>query len=86
MHRHRFIATYLSRLIRTGFQSPQRVLNDLVSGMTGFRPSDQDDEAALTVDLEPPRGFNFEGLSNSEYLIEFSGVILISILLQTQTY
>jgi len=47
--------------------------------MTGFRPSDWDDGTALTVKLEKPRGFSFESLSQSEHLIEFSGVILISI-------
>ena len=79
IHRHRFIATYLSRLIRTGFQFPNQVLNDFVFGMTGFQLSDCDESPALPVQLEKPRGFNFSSLSESEHLIEFSGVILISI-------
>ena len=48
--------------------------------MTRFRPSGWYD--GPTIELEPPRGFNFESLldsERSEHLIEFSGVILISI-------
>ena len=48
-------------------------------GRTGFRLSDWDDSSALTVQLEKPGGFNFSSLSESEHLIEFSSVILISI-------
>ena len=48
--------------------------------MTDSRPSDWDDDyTILTVRLERPRGFNFNSLLDSEHLIEFSGVILISI-------
>jgi len=48
--------------------------------MTGFRPSDwHGDEPALTARLKDAHGFSFESLSKSEHLIEFSGVILISI-------
>ena len=47
--------------------------------MTGFRPSDWGDGTALTVKMEKPRSFSFESLSKSEHLIEFSGLILISI-------
>ena len=54
------------------------VLNDLVFDMTGFRPSGWGGGTALTVELEQPRIFSFESLSESEYLIEFSGRILIS--------
>jgi hypothetical protein len=79
MHRHRFIATYLARLIQAGFQSPHRVLNDFVFSMTDFRPSDWDDDPPLTVELGEPRGFDFKVLLKGEHLIEFSGVILISI-------
>ena len=47
--------------------------------MTGRRPSDWVDDTV--IELEPPFNFDFEGLlkSNSEHLIEFSGVIIISI-------
>jgi len=47
--------------------------------MTGFRPSDWDDDTALTVRFGEPHGFGFERLLRSEHLIEFSGVVLISI-------
>ena len=47
--------------------------------MTGFRPSDWSDDTALTIKLEPPRTFDFKDLLKREHLIEFSGVILISI-------
>ena len=47
--------------------------------MTGFWPSGWDDGTALTVKMEGPCGFSFERLSGGEHLIEFSGVILISI-------
>jgi len=47
--------------------------------MTGFRPSDWDDSKEPTVKLENPRSFNFKSLLRGEHLIEFSGVILISI-------
>jgi hypothetical protein len=47
--------------------------------MTGFWPSGWDDGTELTVRLEKPRSFSFKGLSESEHLIEFSGVVLISI-------
>ena len=43
--------------------------------MTSFRIG----ITTLTVDLGPPGGFSFEDLLTSEHLIEFSGVILISI-------
>ena len=42
--------------------------------MTGFRPSDWDDDTALTVKFEKPGGFGFESLLEGEHLIEFSGV------------
>jgi hypothetical protein len=47
--------------------------------MTDCRPSDRDDGPPLTVNLEEPRSFNFERMLESEHLIGFSGVILISI-------
>ena len=47
--------------------------------MTGFRPSGWGGGTAFTVELEQPHIFSFESLSESEYLIELSGVILISI-------
>jgi hypothetical protein len=47
--------------------------------MTDFRLSDWDDGTELTVKFEKPGSFNFQSLSESEHLIEFSGMILISI-------
>ena len=47
--------------------------------MTSFQPSDCDDGPELMVELERPCSFSFESLLESEHLIEFSGVILISI-------
>jgi hypothetical protein len=47
--------------------------------MAGFRPSDWDDGIKLPIRLEKPGSFNFQGLLKSEHLIEFSGLILISI-------
>lgn len=79
IHRHRFLASYLLCLIRTGFQSPHHVLNDLVDDVTGFRPSGWFDETALKVKLAPLHGFDFNHLLSCEHLIVFSGVILISI-------
>jgi len=79
IRRHRFLATYLSRLIGSGFQSPSRVLSDFVFGMTGFRPSNLGEGTASPINLKPPRGFDFHSLSKSEHSIEFSGVILNSI-------
>jgi len=46
---------------------------------TNVQLSDWDDGTALTVELGNPGGFSFESLSQSEHLIEFSVVILISI-------
>jgi hypothetical protein len=51
--------------------------------MTGFRPSDWDNEPETTVKLEEPNGYGFQSLleksKNGEHLIEVSGVILICI-------
>jgi len=47
--------------------------------MTGFRPSGWCDRKEPIVELENPFGFNFKSLLRGEHLIEFSGVILISI-------
>jgi len=47
--------------------------------MTGFRPSGWGDSEEPTVGLENLHGFNFKTLLRGEHLIEFSGVILISI-------
>ncbi len=47
--------------------------------MTGIRPSDWDHRPPLEVKLEDPRSFDFKSLSESEHLIVFSGVVLISI-------
>jgi hypothetical protein len=50
-----------------------------VFGMTGCRPKDRDDGPPRTAKLDKRHSFNFESLLESEHLIEFSGVILISI-------
>jgi len=47
--------------------------------MTGFRPSSWNNSKEPTVKLENPRSFNFKRLLRGKHLIEFSGVILISI-------
>ena len=47
--------------------------------MTNFRLSDWEDDTVLNVGLWNPPGFSFESLSQSEHLIGFSSVILISI-------
>ena len=47
--------------------------------MTGFRPSDWDDDTPLTVKFEKPGDFGFDSLLESEHLIEFFGVMLIFI-------
>jgi hypothetical protein len=51
--------------------------------MTGFRPSDWDNESELTVKLEEPSGYGFSSLFEQSkkggHLIEVSGVILIYI-------
>jgi len=47
--------------------------------MTGFRPSDWGGSKEPTVELENLHGFNFNSLLGGEHLIEFSGMILISI-------
>jgi len=62
-----------------GFQSPHQVLNEFVFSITGFLPSDWDDDTALTVKIPKPYSFGLKSLLESEHLIEFSGVILISI-------
>jgi hypothetical protein len=41
-HRRRFTATFISRLLQSGFKSPHRIVNDLVLQMSGIRPSDAD--------------------------------------------
>ncbi|KAG8836664.1 hypothetical protein FRC18_010929 [Serendipita sp. 400] len=62
--RHRFTATYLSRLIQMSFESPHAVLNDFVHGMTDIWPSDWDGDLTRTVDLKKPHGFDFSSLLN----------------------
>lgn len=75
--RHRFTATYISRLIQTSFQSPHRVLNDFVYGMTNFRPSDQDDDSPPPIELVKPRGFDFSKLKDDpELLRQVAGFML----------
>ncbi|KAG8816164.1 hypothetical protein FRC17_000410 [Serendipita sp. 399] len=60
--RYGFTATYLSRLLQNTFGSPHTVLNDFVHGMTGFWPSDYNDNPFFTVELEKPCGYDFSGL------------------------
>ncbi|KIM25388.1 hypothetical protein M408DRAFT_210132 [Serendipita vermifera MAFF 305830] len=62
--RHRFTATYISRLIQTSFESPHRVLNDFVYSMTNFRPSDLDDDSSPLIELMKPHGFDFSKLKD----------------------
>jgi hypothetical protein len=48
--RHRFTASYVARLIATGFKSPHRALNKFVLDMTKYEPSD----AIPHTEKEPP--------------------------------
>ena len=47
--------------------------------MTGFWPSGWGDSKEPTVKLEITHSFNFKSLLGGEHLIEFSGVVIISI-------
>ena len=61
-YRHRFTATYLSRLIKNDFESPHRVLNALISRLASFTPTDADNfitaKPALPP-IQPHRSFDF---------------------------
>jgi hypothetical protein len=70
--RHRFTALYLSLLLKNALESPHRLLDDFIEGMTQFRPSDGNDivenlvdTKSLIIEMEPS-GFHFEKLKDHE--------------------
>jgi hypothetical protein len=65
-HRYRFTATYLERLIRNGFRSPHRVLNQFIKDFSDFEPSDADEWCDKEHQVYPVHigsGMNFEDIT-----------------------
>jgi hypothetical protein len=73
--RHRFIATYISRLIQANFESPHWVLDDFVHAMTNFRPSDHNNEGPPSIQFEKPHGFDFSRLKESKHLVDYLTIV-----------